>query len=200
MEKIAENLKTTKMKRFFAILLIAVLVGWVVFRFTAVASENSRHVFNAARVAATQGAPVEVVTVTRTDGILREPIAVKNNRALVSGARVAKLRVGQKIGNGKIVSVSRNIDYDTGMHVVRTSGVSDGLQFAEIAGNGYYVPVSAIENDTLMVVEDGVAVMRDVTIAAQDADMAYVTSGLTDGDRVILSHVKSGDKVKVIKK
>lgn len=200
MEKIAENLKTTKMKRFFTILLIAVLVGWVIFRFAAVASENSRHVFNAARVAIDQGTPIEAITVSRTDGVLREPIAVKNNRALVSGARVEKLRAGQKIGNGKIVSVSRNIDYDTGMHVVRTSGVSDGLQFAEISGNGYYVPVSAIENGVVMVVDGDVADARNVTVAAQDASVAYITGGLNDGDRVILSHVNPGTKVRVIKK
>lgn len=200
MEKIAENLKTTKTKRFLTIILIAVLVGWVVFRFAAVASENSRHVFNAARVAADQGTPVEIVTVTRTNGILREPIAVKNNRALVSGARVDKLRSGQKIGNGKIVSVSKKIDYDTGMHVVKTSGVSDGLQFAEISGIGFYVPVHAIENNSVMVVEDGVASIRNVNIAAQDATHAYIDSGLNDGDRVILSSVPAGTKVKVIKK
>ena len=200
MEKIAENLKTTKMKRFFTILLIAVLVGWVIFRFAAVASENSRHVFNAARVAIDQGTPIEAITVLRTDGVLREPIAVKNNRALVSGARVEKLRAGQKIGDGKIVSVSRNIDYDTGMHVVRTSGVSDGLQFAEISGNGYYVPVSAIENGVVMVVDGDVADARHVTVAAQDASVAYITGGLNDGDRVILSHVNPGTKVRVIKK
>lgn len=200
MEKIVENLKTTKMKRFFTILLIAVLVGWVIFRFAAVASENSRHVFNAARVAIDQGTPIEAITVSRTDGVLREPIAVKNNRALVSGARVEKLRAGQKIGDGKIVSVSRNIDYDTGMHVVRTSGVSDGLQFAEISGNGYYVPVSAIENGVVMVVDGDVADARNVTVAAQDASVAYITGGLNDGDRVILSHVNPGTKVRVIKK
>lgn len=200
MEKIAENLKTKKMKRFFAILTIAILIGWVVFRFAAVASENSRHVFNASRVAEAQGTPIEVITVSRTDGVLREPITVKNNRALVSGARAAKLRAGQKIGDGKIVSVSRKIDYDTGMHVVRTSGVTDGLQFAEISGNGFYVPISAIENNTLMIVEDGVATTRNVVIAAQDAAMAQITSGLNDGDRVVLSHVQDGTKVKVIKK
>ena len=105
MEKIAENLKTKKMKQFFAILTIAILIGWVVFRFAAVASENSRHVFNASRVAIDQGMPIEAIVVSRTDGVLREPIAVKNNRALVSGARAAKLRAGQKIGDGKIVSV-----------------------------------------------------------------------------------------------
>lgn len=200
MENIAENLRTKKMKQFFTILTIAVLIGWVVFRFAAVASENSRHVFNASRVAATHGVPVEVITVARVDGILREPIAVKNNRALVSGARVAKLRPGQKIGDGKIVSVSRKIDYDTGMHIVRTAGVEDGLQFAEISGNGYYVPVSAIENGAVMIVDDGVAELRSVTVSAQDANTAYVEEGLHDGDRVILSRVNVGDKVKVIKK
>ncbi len=200
MEKIAENLKTKKMKQFFAILTIAILIGWVVFRFAAVASENSRHVFNAARVAIDQGMPIEAITVSRTDGVLREPIAVKNNRALVSGARVIKLRAGQKIGNGTITSVSHKIDYDTGMHVVRTSGVADGLQFAEISGNGFYLPVSAIENNTVMVVEDGIATVRNVVINAQDANMAQITSGLNDGERVILSRVQDGTKVKVIKK
>ena len=200
MEKIAENLKSKKMKQFFTILLIAVLAGWVVFRFAAVASENSRHVFNAARVAADQGAPVEVITITRTDGILREPISVKNNRALVSGARVGKLHAGQKIGEGKITSVSRKIDYDTGMHIVRTSGVSDGLQFAEVPGHGFFIPVSAIENGTVMVVDNGVADIRTVTVSDQDATMAYITDGLNDGDKVILSNVKAGEKVKVVRK
>ena len=200
MEKIAENLKSKKMKQFFTILLIAVFAGWVVFRFAAVASENSRHVFNAARVAADQGAPVEVITITRTDGILREPISVKNNRALVSGARVGKLHAGQKIGEGKITSVSRKIDYDTGMHIVRTSGVSDGLQFAEVPGHGFFIPVSAIENGTVMVVDNGVADIRTVTVSDQDATMAYITDGLNDGDKVILSHVKAGEKVKVVRK
>ena len=200
MEKIAENLKSKKMKQFFTILLIAVLAGWVVFRFAAVASENSRHVFNAARVAADQGSPVEVITITRTDGILREPISVKNNRALVSGARVGKLHAGQKIGEGKITSVSRKIDYDTGMHIVRTSGVSDGLQFAEVPGHGFFIPVSAIENGTVMVVDNGVADIRTVTVSDQDATMAYITDGLNDGDKVILSNVKAGEKVKVVRK
>ncbi len=200
MEKIAENLKTKKMKQFFIILLIAILIGWVVFRFAAVASENARHVFNASRVAIDQGAPIEVVKVSYTDGILREPIAVKGNRALVSGARVEKLRAGQKIGDGVIKSVSHKIDYDTGMHVVRTSGVSDGLQFAEIKATGFFVPVSAIENNTVMVVENGVAVTRDVVVVAQDANIAHIASGLNDGDSVILSHVDNGAKVRIVKK
>ena len=200
MKKIAENLQTKKAKRFLSILLVAVLIGWVVFRFTAVASESARHVFNASRVAADQGMPIEAIVVSNTNGVLREPIMVKNNRALVSGVRAAKLRSGQKIGDGKIVSVSSKIDYDTGMYVVRTSGVTDGMQFAEISGNGFYIPLIAVTDNTVMVIKDGIATPRSVTVADQDANTAHITSGLTNGDTVILSHVNAGNKVKVIKK
>lgn len=200
MKKIAENLQTKKAKRFLTVLLVAVIIGWVIFRFATVASESSRHVFNASRVAADQGLPIEVVSVSNANGVLREPIMVKKNRALVSGVRASKLRSGQKIGDGKIVSVSSKIDYDTGMYVVRTSGVSDGLQFAEISGNGFYVPLTAVKENTVMIVDDGVATARTVTVSDQDANTAYITSGLSDGDMVILSHVDAGNKVKVIKK
>ena len=200
MKKIAENLQTKKAKRFLTVLLVAVIIGWVIFRFAAVASENSRHVFNASRVAADQGLPIEVVSVSNSNGVLREPIMVKKNRALVSGTRAAKLRAGPKIGDGKIVSVSSKIDYDTGMYVVRTSGVSDGLQFAEISGNGFYVPLSAVKENIVMVVDGGTATARTVKVSDQDANTAHITSGLNDGDMVILSHVNAGNKVKVIKK
>ena len=86
------------------------------------------------------------------------------------------------------------------MHIVRTSGVSDGLQFAEVPGHGFFIPVSAIENGTVMVVDNGVADIRTVTVSDQDATMAYITDGLNDGDKVILSNVKAGEKVKVVRK
>ncbi len=197
MEKIQRTMATKKFKKFTYIALVAVLVGWVIFRFAAVASENARYVFNASRVAADTGAPVMAITMSRDSGTLYEPLAVKNNRAYVTAARAKQLRAGQRVGNGKIVSVSSNIDYDTGMYVVRTSGVSDGLQFAEFTTSGYFVPLHAITNGTVFVIEDGVAVARNIDIARQDSENAYVTSGLTDGDVVILSSVRPGDKVKV---
>ena len=197
MEKIAENLKTKKMKHFFAILTIAILIGWVVFRFAAVASENARYVFNASRAAADVGLPIESVQMVATDGVLYEPISVKNNRAYVTGNRASKLRAGQKIGTGKIVSVSKNLDLETGMFLVKTSGVSDGLHHAEFAANGYFVPLYAITDGSVFVAENGVATLRSVQIARQDSETAYITSGLRDGDIVILSRVNAGDKVKV---
>ena len=52
MEKIQKTLMAKKVKKIMYIALVALLVGWVIFRFTAVASENARYVYNAARVSA----------------------------------------------------------------------------------------------------------------------------------------------------
>jgi hypothetical protein len=82
---------------------------------------------------------------------------------------------------------------------VRTSGVSDGLQFAEFSADGYFIPLYAISDGVVFVAQDGVAVARQVNVVRQDSENAYVASGLNDGDVVILSKVKSGDKVKVLK-
>lgn len=199
MEKIQKTLATKRFKKVIYISLIAVLVGWVIFRFAAVASENARYVFNASRIAADAGAPVTAIEMSRKSGVLYEPLAIQNNRAYVSAERAARLKAGQKIGNGKIVSVSSNLDYDTGMYVVRTTGVSDGLQFAEYTATGYFVPLHAISNGAVMVVQDGTAHVRQIQIARQDSENAYVSSGLSDGDIVILSSVKSGDKVQIRK-
>ena len=199
MEKIQQAVNSQKFKKWLYIVLAAVIIGWVVFRFAAVASENARYVFNASRIASDVGAPIEYVEISATDGVLYEPLAIKNNRAYVSGERASRLRAGQRIGNGKIVSVSQNLDLDTGMFAVRTSGVSDGLQYAEFHANGYFVPLYAITDGTVMVSENGVAQNRAVNIARQDSENAYITSGLNEGDIVILSRVNSGDKVKVQK-
>ncbi len=199
MEKIQRTLATKMFKKIMYISLIAILVGWVIFRFAAVASENARYVFNASRVAADSGAPVMALEMTKTSGVLYEPLAVKNNRAYVSGDRVARLKAGQKIGNGKIVSVSSGLDYDTGMFVVRTSGVSDGLQFAEYQAMGYFIPLYAISNNTVMVEKNGVAQARQIEIARQDSENAFIASGISDGDIVILSAVDAGTKVQIKK-
>ncbi len=197
MEKIQKTMKTKRFKHIVFCALVLLLIGWAVFRFAAVASENARYVFNASRVAADAGAPIEVVEMSRKSGVLYEPLSVRNNRAYVSASRAANLRTGQRVGNGKIVSVSSGLDLDTGMYVVRTSGVADGLQFAEYSANGYFVPLYAIADNSVFVVSDGVATPRAIKIARQDAENAYIASGLNDGDIVILSTVNAGDKVQI---
>jgi hypothetical protein len=199
MDKVQQAIRSKKIKHMFFIALVVIMVGWVIFRFTAFASENARYVFNASRVAADVGLPVESVTVQKSYGTLYEPLSVKNNRAYVSAERASKLRTGQKIENGKITYVSKSIDLGTGMYLVRTSGVSDGLHYAEFTTDGIFVPLYAISDNSVFVVKDNIAVQRDIKIARQDSENAYVESGLNTGDIVILSKVQSGIKVKLSK-
>lgn len=197
MEKIHSTFKSKKFKQIVYVALIVTIIGWVIFRFAAVASENARYVFNASRNAADNGAPIESIVMTNKTGVIYEPLAIKNNRAYISGGRAKHFKAGQKIGNGKIVYVSKNIDLDTGMFVVKTTGVDDGLQFAEFVADGFFIPLYAIKNNTVYVAENNIAVARDIQIARQDSENAYIASGINDGDIVILSNVHAGDKVKV---
>ena len=122
---------------------------------------------------------------------------VKNNRGFVSGARLPYFKSGQKVGDCRIASVSHNIDLDTGMHVIKTSGCKDGLQYVENKKNGFYVPVSALRGSTVFVVNDGVAQSREIVIENRDSENALIKSGITDGDIVILSSVQDGEKIKI---
>lgn len=197
MEKLNEKIHSKRFKHFMHAGLAVLMIGWVVFRFGAVASENARYVFNASRVAADVGAPVHTISMEYKSGVLYEPLSVNNNRAYVTGERAEKLRVGQTVGDGKIVSVSRGLDLDTGMFVVRTRDVADGLHYAEFTANGFFVPLYAVHDNTVFVVKDGIATPQVVTISRQDSETAYIASGLKTGDVVILSSVNAGDKVSV---
>ncbi|MFQ6739416.1 MAG: hypothetical protein ACLRFJ_01990, partial [Alphaproteobacteria bacterium] len=106
---------------------------------------------------------------------------------------------GQSVSTGKIISVSSKIDLDTGMYVIKTRGVSDGLQYAEYRRNGYFVPVYAVHDNQVFVFENGVATPHKVVVAREDANRMLITQGLNDGDRVILSNVSVGDKVQELK-
>lgn len=191
------NSPRTKKRMYIALVLI--LVGWVAYRFAVIGTQNRLQVYNPARAAVSEGVPVSVMEMHIEKGVIREPLTIKNNRAYVSGARAALLRPGMKVADGEIVSVSSNIDLDTGMYVVRTRGVADGLQFALFSTSGYFVPVYAVNNGSVFVLRDGTAHSVPVKVSRQDLDMAYITSGLKEGDVVILSRVAEGSKVNVKK-
>ena len=197
LQQLMEQLKQPRARKIMSIGLVAVLVLWVVFRFTMIGIENARSVYNAARVAQTDGVPVVVQQIERTSGVLREPIAVKSNRAYVASGRAHKFGAGQHVAGGVIVSVSPDIDLDSGMHVVRTRGVADGLQYAEFRATGHFVPVYAVNNGVVMVADGNIARARDVVVARQDAENALISSGLNDGDVVILTRVSDGEKIQV---
>ncbi len=197
MRGLRDILHNKRMRHIAYGIIAGILVLWVIYRFIAISIQNNMVVYNATRAANEHGVPVYVMTAQTASGTLREPIMIRNNRGYVSAARVGKFAAGQKIGAGKITSVASRIDLDSGMYIVRTRDVSDGLQFAEYVSQGIFVPVYALENDTVMVMRNGVAYATSVDVARQDADYALIKSGLNNGDVVILSNVADGVKVKV---
>lgn len=198
-ENIVKKLKTRKSKNIIYTAVVVAIVSVFAYRFYTVAKENNYEVFNIIRHNAENGVPVRILEMQKTDGVLLEPLTIKNNRAYISGARLQYFKAGQKIGQCKVVSVSRSIDLDTGMHVIKTTNCKDGLQYAENVKNGFYVPVSALRGNTVYVVNNGVAELRNIEIENRDMENALIKSGLNVGDQVILSNVKSGEKIKIEK-
>lgn len=198
-ENFVKKLHTRKSKNIIYTIIITLIVAVFAYRFYAVSRENNFEVFNIIRNNAQNGVPVHVVEMQKTDGVLYEPLTIKNNRAFVSGVRLPAFKAGQKIGNCKIVSVSHNIDLDTGMHVIRTSGCADGLQYAENKKNGFYVPVSAVRGNFVFVAENGIAKSREIVIEDRDLENVLIKSGINAGDIVILSSVQNGEKIKIEK-
>ena len=198
-ENIVKKLKTRKSKTVIYTAVIVLILCAFGYRFNVVSQENNFEVFNIIRHNSHNGIPVTVLNMEKTDGVLYEPLTIKKNRAFISGNRLAYFKAGQKIGECKITSVSRNIDLDTGMYVIKTSGCKDGLQYVENKKNGFYVPVSALHGSSVFVVENGAAQLRDVVIENRDIENALIKSGLNDGDVVILSSVQNGEKIKIEK-
>jgi len=198
-EHIVKRLKTRKSKAVIYAIIIFLIACAFAYRFYAVSSENNFEVFNIIRNNAQNGTPVQVLDMEKTDGVLLEPLTIKNNRGYITGARLSSFKSGQKIGDCRVVSVSHNIDLDTGMHVVKTSGCKDGLQYAENIKKGFYVPVSALHGNAVFIAENGVAQYREVIIENRDSNNALIKSGINVGDVVILSNVQNGEKIKTEK-
>ena len=186
-----------KVKKYVYTAGFVVLALWFVYRFVAFGLERNMDVFNPSREANVSGVVVEVIVANNNGAIIKVPITIKSNRGYISNSNHGQIKSGQKVGNGEIVSVSGSIDLDSGMHVVRTRGVVDGLNMIEIKTSGYCVPTYAVRDNTVYVVESGVAVARQVVIANSDSEMTCVSDGIIDGDKVILSRVSAGQKVKV---
>ena len=181
---------------------IALIIGAIVtYRVIDISAENSREIFNAARVAQTAGVPVDTMTAEIKTDMLREPIVVKNGKAFVSGARLNRFKINQRLicvderTAGRIISVSRNIDLNTGLFAVKTSS-PNGNFFTEIEYTGVFLPLSAVSDSVVMVSENGIATPKTVKIIATDTDRVVVNS-LEGGEIVILTKVEVGTKVKV---
>ena len=196
-EAVVKKLKTRKSKNIIYLIVVLVVVGCFSYRFNAVKQENNVNVFNIARNNLENGLPVKILKAEQSDGILYEPLTIRNNRAYVSGARVKIFKSGQKIDNCKIVSVSNNLDLDTGMFVIKTSGCSDGMKLVENKKHGFFVPASAVSGNTVFVADGDVAHVRNVVIGGRDAQNVLIISGLENGENVILSNVSDNQKIKI---
>lgn len=196
-EQTLKNLNTPKNKKIIYRTLIVLGVLLVGYRFYSVERENSFKVFNIIRNNMKNGTPVEILKMEKTNGVLLEPLTIKNNRAYVSGSRISVFKPGQKIGDCKIVSVSHNIDLDTGMHIITTAKCQNGLQYVEKEKNGFYIPVSAIHGNVVYVADNGVARIREIVIQDRDAQNALIKSGISEEDIVILSNVTDNEKIKI---
>lgn len=191
-------LATPKAKKIMLRVAAGLIVFWVAFRIVMLILTGRQAVFNVARFTAENGVPVNVVVMAKTDGVISTPVAVRSNTAHVASSVAHLLRAGMKIGEGEIVSVSSGLDLDSGMHLVRTRGVSDGLHFAQYRAKGYFIPAYAVVNDAVMVVESGHAATRMVKVARADSENALISDGLKDGDVVIVSHIDAGAPVQVL--
>jgi hypothetical protein len=179
-------------KKIIYILIGAIFVCWIGFRINSIYQESKRQVFNVARQSAVS---VETMIAQRETGVLREPIFIKKNGSFISAARINKFRPGQVIDNGRIISVSKNIDLDTGMYLVKTSGVQDGEHFAQQKYTGFFIPEYAVRDGKIIVAENGIATIKDIEVINSDSENVLINSGLNDGDIIILSRVESGTKV-----
>lgn len=185
-----------KLKKNVYTAVFVVLVGWFIYRFVMVAIESRMVVFNPSRDANKNGVLVETVVADKKDGVINFPIAIKNDRAYVSGHASRKLRAGQKIAEGGTVAyVSNSLDYDSGMYMVKTKGANDGVNNVEIPCSGYFIPVYAVRGGIVMIEKSGIATAQNVKVVATDSVSACISGGLSDGDVVILSKVSNGQKV-----
>ena len=134
MKILGREFNEKKLKKNVYTAVLVVLVGWFIFRFVMVAVESRMVVFNPVRDANKNGVLVETVVADRKEGAINFPIAIKNNRAYVSGRARAKLRAGQKIAEGgTVANISNNLDLDSGMYVVQTRGAADGVNNVQIS-------------------------------------------------------------------
>ena len=197
MKIFGKNYDDKKVKKIVYTAIYVAIALWFVYRFVMVAVESRMDVFNPIRVAQSDGVLVETMVAKRQDDFIKIPIDIKNNRAYVSGDSYNNLKAGQKVESGEIVSVSSSIDLDTGMHVVRTRGTDDGVRYVSIKKNGYFVPLYAVRNGSVMVKDGETAVARNITVVAKDSEYACVVGDLQDGDVIILSKVTAGQKINV---
>ena len=188
------NIKLTRKNIILGVIIFVSLLS--LFRIIAFGIEKARSVFNISRNNIEFGIPVNVYTIKEEINYLKEPLFIKNNKTFISIKRIYKFKVGQKIGNGEIIFVSRNINLDTGMCIIKTKNVEDGINYVEMERKGFFIPIYALYKNKVFLLKNGRAIETKVDVIDKDSSSALV-KGLDDGDIVILSKVENNQKVKI---
>lgn len=194
-----KNFDDKKIKKIIYTAVLGVLAIWFIYRFIMVAIESRMVVFNPVRDAGQNGIVVDTIVAEQKTGIIKTPLSVENNRAYVSGAHRRGLNVGQKIGDGEITYVGGQLDLDTGMYIVKTKNVDDGVVFAETECSGFFIPTYAVRESQIMRAESGSVVAVPVSVNASDSEFSCVSGEIKDGDIIVLSKVEPNQKINVQK-
>ncbi|MCL2629775.1 MAG: hypothetical protein FWD33_03795 [Alphaproteobacteria bacterium] len=187
------------LKRNGVILVFALIAAISIYRAAQIVEESRREVNNIARINAELGAPVRTVQLKISSDFIKHPLSLRRGRAFVPQNVRDNLKVGMKVGNQKITSVSKNIDFNTGQFEVRVSGNLSGEFYAEEPMRGIFIPREAQSGGFVWIKDNGRAVRRKIKIAAQDADKILASSGIKEGELIIVSStaaLKDGDKVR----
>lgn len=188
------NINLTKKNIILGVIVFVSLLS--LFRIIVFGIEKARSVFNISRNNIEFGIPVNVYAIKEEVNYLKEPLFIKNNKTFISIKRIYKFKVGQKIGNGEIIFVSRNINLDTGMCIIKTKNVEDGINYVEMERKGFFIPIYALYKNKVFLLKNGRAIETKVDVIDKDSSSALV-KGLDDGDIVILSKVENNQKVKI---
>lgn len=187
---------TIQNKKKLYIYIVTIICVAFVFRFVKVAIERYEKILCPQREFIENGKKVEVLEIKKQNNFIKVPLTIKNNIAYIPQNKLNLFFKNQKIENGgEIVVVNKNLDLDTGMYILKTKNVTDGLNYALIYKDGIFIPTDSIDENKVYVKENNKAVVKNINIIMRDENIALI-EGLEEGDILIISKIQDGEKVK----
>ena len=182
-------------KKLYTYIAIVIAVAFI-YRFIKVGMEKFEVILSPQREFITNGKTVDVLEIKKENNFIKIPVTIKNNTAFIPQNKLELFFKNQKIENGgEIIVVNKKLDLDTGMYILKTKDVKDGLNYALIYKDGIFIPTNAIDENKVYVKENGIAVAKNITIIMRDENIALV-DGINEGDILIVSKIQDGEKVK----
>ena len=174
----------------------AIIAVAFIYRFIKVGMEKFEVILCPQREFIKNGKQVDILEIKKEISFIKVPLTVKDNTAYIPQNKLNLFFKNQKIENGgEIVVVNKKLDLDTGMYKLKTKDVMDGLNYALIEKEGFFIPTDAIDENKVYIKENGKAVVKNITVVMRDENIALV-DGVTDGNILITSKITDGEKIK----